>query len=72
VHLKSAGGSTPDGNDYDRDIVIVSTTRMKKVYVSYHELLGKPLHTSIALVHRQREKAPTVLNFVKALRKAAS
>jgi D-lactate dehydrogenase len=27
------GGSTPDGNDYDRDIVIVSTTRMKKVYV---------------------------------------
>jgi DNA-binding transcriptional LysR family regulator len=40
--------------------------------VSYHELLGKPLHTSIALVHRQREKAPTVLNFVKVLRKAAS
>jgi DNA-binding transcriptional LysR family regulator len=40
--------------------------------VSYHELSGKPLHTSIALVHRQREKAPTVLNFVKALRKAAS
>jgi D-lactate dehydrogenase len=27
------GGSTPDGNDYDRDIVIVSTTRMRKVYV---------------------------------------
>ncbi|WP_158900452.1 D-lactate dehydrogenase [Burkholderia sp. L27(2015)] len=27
------GGSTPDGNNYDRDIVIVSTTRMKKVYV---------------------------------------
>jgi D-lactate dehydrogenase len=27
------GGSTPDGNGYDRDIVIVSTTRMKKVYV---------------------------------------
>jgi D-lactate dehydrogenase len=27
------GGSTPDGDDYDRDIVIVSTTRMKKVYV---------------------------------------
>jgi DNA-binding transcriptional LysR family regulator len=40
--------------------------------VSYQELLGKPLHTSIALVHRQREKAPTVLNFVKVLRKAAS
>jgi D-lactate dehydrogenase len=27
------GGSTPDGDDYDRDIVIVSTTRMKKVYL---------------------------------------
>jgi D-lactate dehydrogenase len=27
------GGSTPDGDDYDRDIVIISTTRMKKVYV---------------------------------------
>jgi D-lactate dehydrogenase len=27
------GGSTPDGNDYDRDIVIVSTTRMKQIYV---------------------------------------
>jgi D-lactate dehydrogenase len=27
------GGSTPDGDNYDRDIVIVSTARMKKVYV---------------------------------------
>jgi D-lactate dehydrogenase len=27
------GGSTPDGDHYDRDIVIVSTARMKKVYV---------------------------------------
>ena len=27
------GGSTPDGNDYDRDIVIVNTSRMKKVYL---------------------------------------
>ncbi|WP_144145874.1 D-lactate dehydrogenase [Paraburkholderia sp. BCC1884] len=27
------GGSTPDGDNYDRDIVIVSTSRMKKVYV---------------------------------------
>lgn len=30
------GGSTPDGNDYDRDIVIVSTTRMNKIYVIEH------------------------------------
>lgn len=27
------GGSTPDGNDYDRDVVIVSTTRMRKVHL---------------------------------------
>ncbi|MDQ7980968.1 D-lactate dehydrogenase [Paraburkholderia sp. SARCC-3016] len=27
------GGSTPDGNDYDREVVIVSTTRMRKLYV---------------------------------------
>jgi D-lactate dehydrogenase len=25
------GGSTPDGNDYDRDIVIVSTLRIAKI-----------------------------------------
>jgi DNA-binding transcriptional LysR family regulator len=39
--------------------------------VSYHELRGKPLRTGIALVHRQRERAPTVLNFVKILRRGA-
>lgn len=27
------GGSTPDGDDYDRDIVIVSMTRMKTIHV---------------------------------------
>lgn len=27
------GGSTPDGNGYDRDIVIVSMTRIKRAYV---------------------------------------
>ena len=27
------GGSTPDGDDYDRDIVIVSMTRMNKIYL---------------------------------------
>jgi len=27
------GGSTPDGDEYDRDIVIVSTSRMKKIYL---------------------------------------
>lgn len=27
------GGSTPDGDDYDRDIVIVSPTRINKAYV---------------------------------------
>ncbi|WP_212625436.1 D-lactate dehydrogenase [Pseudomonas sp. PP3] len=27
------GGSTPDGDDYDREIVIISTTRIKKIYL---------------------------------------
>jgi D-lactate dehydrogenase (quinone) len=27
------GGSTPDGDNYDRDVVIVSTARLKKIYV---------------------------------------
>lgn len=27
------GGSTPDGDNYDREIVIVSTTRMKQLYL---------------------------------------
>src|ERR1700675_891366 len=29
------GGSTPDGNDYDREIVIISTLRMAKVHLIY-------------------------------------
>jgi DNA-binding transcriptional LysR family regulator len=36
--------------------------------VSFHELQGKPLRTGIALVMRPRERAQTVLNFVKVLR----
>ncbi|HEX7817170.1 D-lactate dehydrogenase, partial [Dyella sp.] len=27
------GGSTPDGESYDRDVVIISTSRMKKIYL---------------------------------------
>ena len=27
------GGSTPDGDDYDRDVVIVSTTRIRRVHL---------------------------------------
>ncbi|MFY1664365.1 D-lactate dehydrogenase [Pseudomonas sp. Pseu.R1] len=27
------GGSTPDGDDYDREIVIISTARIKKIYL---------------------------------------
>ncbi|SDV51517.1 D-lactate dehydrogenase [Chitinasiproducens palmae] len=27
------GGSTPDGDDYDRDVVIINTLRMKKLHV---------------------------------------
>ena len=36
--------------------------------VSYHALKGRSLSTGIALIHRQREKSPTVLNFVRILR----
>ena len=38
--------------------------------VSFHELQGKPPRTSIALVHRHRERAPALLNLVKAMRAA--
>jgi D-lactate dehydrogenase len=27
------GGSTPDGNDYDRDVVIISTLRIDKIHL---------------------------------------
>jgi len=53
-------------------LIPASIRQIQAEGVSYHELLGKPLHTGIALVHRPREKSPTVLNFVKVLRKAAS
>ncbi|WP_322032548.1 LysR family transcriptional regulator [Paraburkholderia sp. J76] len=39
--------------------------------VTYHDLKGGTLHTTIALVHRPREKAPTVQNFVRIVRDAA-
>jgi len=38
--------------------------------VTFHELQGKPLRTGIALVHRPRERAQTVLNFLKVMRDA--
>jgi DNA-binding transcriptional LysR family regulator len=39
--------------------------------VTYHDLKGGTLHTTIALVHRPREKAPTVQNFVRIVRDAS-
>ncbi|WP_321878769.1 LysR family transcriptional regulator [Paraburkholderia bannensis] len=39
--------------------------------VTYHALKGGSLHTTIALVHRPRERAPTVQNFVRILRDTA-
>ena len=33
-------GSTPNGNDYDRDIVIISTLRLDKL----HQLVGRELN----------------------------
>jgi DNA-binding transcriptional LysR family regulator len=49
-------------------VVPASIRQIQVEGVSYHELQGKPLSTGIALIHRQREKSPTVLNFVRILR----
>lgn len=49
-------------------VVPASIRQVQVEGVSYHELKGSPLSTGIALVHRQREKSPTVLNFVRILR----
>ncbi|MFP3548375.1 LysR substrate-binding domain-containing protein, partial [Rhizobium sp. SIMBA_035] len=38
--------------------------------VTYHALKGGSLHTTIALVYRPREKAPTLQNFVRIVREA--
>lgn len=39
--------------------------------VTYHALKNGTLHTTIALVYRPREKAPTVQNFVRLVRDAS-
>ncbi|TDV38929.1 LysR family transcriptional regulator [Paraburkholderia caballeronis] len=39
--------------------------------VTYHDLNGRSLRTTIALVHRPREKAPTVQNLVRIVRDVA-
>jgi DNA-binding transcriptional LysR family regulator len=49
-------------------VVPASIRQIQVEGVSYHELQGKPLSTGIALIHRPREKSPTVLNFVRILR----
>lgn len=49
-------------------VVPASIRQVQVEGVSYHELKGRPLSTGIALVHRQREKSQTVLNFVRILR----
>lgn len=49
-------------------VVPASIQQVQVEGVSYHELKGKPLSTGIALVYRQREKSPTVLNFARILR----
>jgi DNA-binding transcriptional LysR family regulator len=43
-------------------VVPASMRQVQVEGVSYHELKGKPLSTGIALIHRQREKSPAVLN----------
>lgn len=49
-------------------VVPASIRQVQVAGVSYHELKGKPLSTGIALIYRQREKSPTVLNFARVLR----
>jgi DNA-binding transcriptional LysR family regulator len=49
-------------------VVPASIRQIQVESVSYHALRGNPLSTGIALIHRQREKSPTVLNFVRILR----
>ncbi len=49
-------------------VVPASMRQVQVEGVSHHELKGKPLATGIALVHRQRERSPAVLNFVRILR----
>jgi DNA-binding transcriptional LysR family regulator len=49
-------------------VVPASIQQVQIQGVSYHELKRNPLSTGIALIHRQREKSPTVLNFVRVLR----
>jgi DNA-binding transcriptional LysR family regulator len=49
-------------------VVPASIRQVQIEGVSYHELKHNPLSTGIALIHRQREKSPTVLNFVRVLR----
>jgi DNA-binding transcriptional LysR family regulator len=49
-------------------LIPASIRQFKAEGVSFHELQGKPLRTGIALVMRPRERAQTVLNFVKVLR----
>ncbi|NYH14828.1 LysR family transcriptional regulator [Paraburkholderia bryophila] len=49
-------------------VVPASIRQIQVENVSYHALQGNPLSTGIALIHRPREKSPTVLNFVRILR----
>ncbi|RQS05176.1 LysR family transcriptional regulator [Burkholderia sp. Bp8998] len=49
-------------------VVPASIRQVQVAGVSYHELRGNPLSTGIALIHRQRERSPAVVNFVRVLR----
>jgi len=50
------GGSTPDGNNYDRDIVLISTMNMKKEWVSLY-IITKILQKLCALRWMMKELA---------------
>lgn len=51
-------------------LVPESIRQIRAEGASFHELEGHPLPTGIALVQRNRERAPAILNFTKAIRAA--
>ncbi|ALK34966.1 LysR family transcriptional regulator [Burkholderia plantarii] len=68
--ISSAGNLVSAG--FGVAIVPASMRQVQVAGVSFHALRGRPLATGIALVHRPRERAQTVRNFVRILRQHRS
>lgn len=52
-------------------LIPASMRQIQAKGVTYHEVKGGTLHTTIALVYRPRERAPTVQNFVRIVHDTA-